>query len=85
MTLCSTDDRYRDDVHYMGGALLTAGIDWASFYFTTMCHPPDPALVGNSWRATWLQRLENVPLFLETWLRHQRRDAYWRQGSVCED
>src|SRR5262249_52926203 len=70
VTLCSTDDRYRDDVHYMGGTLLTAGIDWASFFFTAMCHPPDPALVGNGWRATWMQRLENVPLFLETWMRH---------------
>ena len=85
VTLCSTDDRYRDDVHYMGGALLTAGLSWASFFFTTMCHPPDPALVGDRWRSMWLRRLENVPLFLETWLRHQRRDAYWRFGSVCED
>ena len=33
----------------------------------------------------WRQRLENVPLFLEGWMRHQRRDAYWRRGSVCED
>ena len=22
---------------------------------------------------------------VEAWLAHQRRDAYWRQGSVCED
>ena len=50
-----------------------------------MCHPPDPALVGERWRAMWLERLENVPLFLERWLRHQRRDAYWKHGSVCED
>jgi putative CocE/NonD family hydrolase len=85
VTLCSTDDRYRDDVHYMGGTLLTAGLGWASFFFTAMCHPPDPALVGDRWRSMWLQRLANVPLFLETWLEHQRRDAYWRQGSVCED
>ncbi len=85
MTLCSTDDRYRDDVHYMGGALLTTGLDWASFFFTAMCHPPDPALVGDSWRSMWLQRIAHVPLFLDSWMRHQRRDAYWQQGSVCED
>lgn len=85
ITLCSTDDRYRDDVHYMGGALLRAGFGWASFFFTAMCHPPDPALVGASWRTIWRNRLQNVPLFLDTWLRHQRRDAYWRHGSVCED
>ncbi len=85
VTLCSTDDRYRDDVHYMGGALLTAGLGWASFLFTAICHPPDPALVGDRWRSMWMRRLENVPFFLETWLRHQRRDAYWQWGSVCED
>ena len=85
VTICSTDDRYADDVHYMGGAKLTAGFGWASFFFGAMCHPPDPALVGDRWRAMWLKRLENLPLFLEIWTRHQRRDAYWRHGSVCED
>jgi predicted acyl esterase len=85
VTICSTDDRYRDDVHYMGGALLTAKFGWASFFFSAMCHPPDPMLVGDRWKSMWLERLRNVPLFLETWLRHQRRDAYWRHGSVCED
>ena len=85
VTLCSTDDRYADDVHYMGGALLTAGLEWASFFFGSMCLPPDPALAGESWRAMWLERLENIPLFFEPWLEHQRRDAYWKHGSVCED
>jgi predicted acyl esterase len=33
----------------------------------------------------WLERLVNVPLFFELWLQHQRRDAYWKHGSVCED
>jgi predicted acyl esterase len=85
VTLCSTDDRYTDDVHYMGGALLTAGLDWASFFFSAMCLPPDPLLVGESWPAMWLERLQNVPMFFELWLQHQRRDAYWKHGSVCED
>ncbi len=85
ITLCSTDDRYRDDVHFMGGALLTATFGWASFFFGSMCRPPDPVLVGERWRAMWLDRLENIPLFLEPWVRHQRRDDYWKHGSVCED
>jgi predicted acyl esterase len=85
VSLCSTDDRYRDDVHYMGGAKLTAGFGWAAFFFGAMCHPPDPVLVGDRWRPMWLERLQNVPLFLEQWLSHQRRDAYWRHGSICED
>ena len=85
VTICSTDDRYADDAHYMGGTLLTAGLEWASFFFGSMCLPPDPVLVGDSWRAMWLERLANIPLFLEPWLAHQRRDAYWKHGSVCED
>lgn len=85
VTLCSTDDRWRDEVHYMGGAKLTAGFDWAAYFFAEMCRPPDPALVGARWREMWLQRLQHLPLFLERWLQHQRRDDYWRHGSVCED
>ena len=85
VSICSTDDRYADDAHYMGGTLLTAGLGWGSFFFGSMCLPPDPALVGDAWRAMWLERLQNTPLFFERWLEHQRRDAYWKHGSVCED
>jgi predicted acyl esterase len=75
VTICSTDDRYADDVHYVGGTLLTAGLEWAFYFFGVVCLPPDPMLVGDGWRAMWLQRLENVPQFFEVWLRHPRRDA----------
>ncbi|MGC1357963.1 MAG: CocE/NonD family hydrolase [Xanthobacteraceae bacterium] len=86
VTICSTDDRYADDAHYMGGTFLTtAALEWAFFFFGLVCLPPDPELVGESWRAMWLERLENIPLFFEKWLQHQRRDAYWKHGSVCED
>src|SRR4051795_12419692 len=40
ITLCSTDDRYRDDVHYMGGTKLNGGFGWASFLFGNVCRPP---------------------------------------------
>lgn len=33
----------------------------------------------------WLERMEKSPPFIEAWLTHQRRDAYWKHGSVCED
>jgi putative CocE/NonD family hydrolase len=85
VTICSTDDRYADDVHYMGGAKLNAGFGWGSFFFSDMTHPPDPLLVGERWKAMWLERLEALPQFLALWLEHQPRDAYWRHGSVCED
>ncbi|TCK24642.1 CocE/NonD family hydrolase [Pseudonocardia endophytica] len=80
-----SDDRYADDVHYMGGCLLGDNLSWASTMFSFNSLPPDPELVGDRWRDLWHGRLEGSGLWVDTWLRHQRRDAYWRRGSVCED
>ena len=80
-----TDDRYATDVHYIGGCLSKDNIDWSGTMVAGMDLPPDPALHGVAWRDLWLQRIEaNRPWGFE-WMRHQRRDEYWRQGSVCED
>lgn len=81
----STDDRYADDVHYMGGCLLSANFTWAQTFFSDLARPPDPAVTGEAWRDMWRERLENAHLFIDTWLRHQLRDDYWKHGSVCED
>ena len=85
LTVCSTDDRYTDDVHYMGGCLLSDNLSWASTMFAYNSSPPDPAIVGERWREQWIDRLEHSGLWLEEWLRHQRRDDYWRHGSINED
>ncbi len=86
VTVCSTDDRYDNDVHYMGGAML--GIDmasWGGTMFAFNARPPRPELVGADWIAQWRDRLENTHAMTGEWLRHQERDDYWRQGSVCEN
>ena len=85
LSVCSTDDRYADDAHYMGGCLLNENLIWGSVLLSLSTLPPDPQLVGDGWRELWRQRLERTPLFPEIWLRHPSRDAYWRHGSVCED
>lgn len=85
ITICSTDDRYSDDVHYMGGCLLGDNLSWASTMFDQNTHPPDPLLVGERWRDMWMERLEKSGLWLETWMRHQHRNHYWKHGSVCEN
>ncbi len=86
ITLCSTDDRYADDVHYMGGCLLASDmLWWASIMFAYNARPPDPAVVGDGWRDLWLERLTQTPPHVEDWVAHQRRDAFWQHGSVCED
>ena len=32
----------------------------------------------------WLERLNNLPLFLEPWLRH-RGGRYWKHGSCARN
>ena len=47
ISVASTDDRYADDVHYMGGCLLAwTALPWASTMLAYNGLPPDPAVVG---------------------------------------
>jgi predicted acyl esterase len=85
VTVCSTDDRYADDVHYMGGCLLNDNLWWGATFFQLVAQPPDPELVGSNWRAMWLERLEAAEPLPVRWLQHPLADAYWKQGSVRED
>ncbi len=85
ITACSTDDRYDNDVHYLGGVPLGYYLlPWASVMLAFNARPPDPAIVGDAWRSMWMKRLEGNVDLIELWLRHQRRDDYWRHGSVGE-
>src|SRR5690625_42215 len=86
VTVCSADDRYDNDVHYIGGALL--GIDmsaWAGTMLAFASRPPRPEVVGEGWVEQWADRLEHLEPLGTRWLAHQERDDYWRRGSVCED
>jgi uncharacterized protein len=85
ITLCSTDDRYADDIHFMGGCVLTDKLGWGGTAFPIAMTPPDPAIVGDRWREMWKERLEGNGLWLLDWFRHQRRDAFYRHGSICEN
>ncbi|WP_369215992.1 CocE/NonD family hydrolase, partial [Streptomyces flavofungini] len=86
VTVCSADDRYDNDVHYMGGSVLAVDMHaWAATMLAFVSRPPDPYYVGDAWRDMWLTRLEAVEPLIHTWLDHQTRDDYWRHGSVCED
>ena len=85
ISLCSTDDRYADDIHFMGGACLTDKLAWGATAFAIAHTPPDPAIVGERWRDMWKERLDGNGLWLLDWFRHQRRDDFYRHGSVCEN
>ena len=85
ITVGSTDDRYATDIHWVGGCLSKDNFDWSSTMFAHNDLPPDPEIVGAAWRHMWRQRMAHNEPWIINWLNHQRRDDYWKQGSVCED
>ena len=86
ITHASTDDRYRDDCHYMGGCLLGSDmLKWATSMLGYTLQPPNPRFVGEQWLDMWKERLADAPTLARDWVTHQRRDAFWKHGSVAED
>ncbi len=85
ITTFSTDNRYTDDIHFMGGCLLNDNLWWGSIMLAYQSRPLDPLIVGPSWRERWLERIRSLPFFPALWAAHPRYDAYWKHGSICED
>lgn len=86
MSACSTDDRYADGEHFMGGCLLASDHPWwGTEYLRVQAHPPSPEVHGARWVEIWRERLERIADPVTTWLDHQRRDEFWQHGSVRED
>jgi putative CocE/NonD family hydrolase len=85
ISLCSTDDRYAGDIHYMGGCLLVENFTWDASMFAIAPTPPDKTVVGDRWREMWLARLESGGTYVAEWHGRQTPDAFWRHASACED
>ena len=51
ISLCSTDDRFADDIHYKGGCLLCEQLGWSSTMLAYSSRPADPAMSGAAWGA----------------------------------
>jgi uncharacterized protein len=77
-----SDDRYNDDVHYMGGAMMFDNVSWPSSMFGLVAAPPDPAVVGDKWKEMWRTRVENADFWFKQWATHQTRDEYWSATAV---
>ena len=84
VSVASTADRYADDIHFMGGCLLSDNASWAAQMFAYLSRPADPVL-RLDWRSDWITRMEHLPNLAADWLMHPTRDAFWKHGSVCED
>ena len=79
----SSDDRYTDDVHYMGGSLrLLDVVDYPAYMVAMNALPPVPSLVGEGWVDAWRARVDALEPWLVRWVEEQHDSDYWRQGSV---
>ncbi len=82
----ATDDRYTDDVHYVGGTMTVSELSqYAVSQVAMNALPALPSAWGNDWEQRWRERLEATPVWLFEWARRQRDGAYWRQGSLAPD
>ncbi len=82
----ATDDRYTDDVHYVGGVPTASELtQYAVAMVANNALPPRPAYRGEAWLDEWRERIEQTPIWLLEWLRQQHDGPYWRQGSLAPD
>ncbi|MDG1279674.1 MAG: CocE/NonD family hydrolase [Pseudorhodobacter sp.] len=84
VSVCSTTDRFGDDIHFKGGCLLNENLGWGAVMLSYSSRPADPVLRPD-WREDWLARLEADAFLSPRWAAHQARDAYWKHGSVGQD
>lgn len=80
--VCGTDNRYTDDIHFPGGAMLMVDNSWALGMLTSNCMPAAPDFDMNSKQS--LDRWETPP-WLQGFLHHQLDGPYWRHGSLAPD
>ncbi len=78
--MCGTDDRYTDDIHHPGGAMLMVDNSWSLSMITSNGMPGAPGYDLGS-RAS-LDRW-NTPPWLQEFLHHQLDGPYYRRGSLA--
>ena len=82
IAVCATNNRFDDDIHHMGGCLLTDTVEWGATLPAILALPPAAESDPQGWRDNWRQRLEHIEFPLLSWVQHETRDAYWTHGSV---
>jgi hypothetical protein len=81
----ATDDRYLDDVHYLGGCVALADHSQYAVSMVAMNAMPPQIDYTPNWAQQWKARLEATPFWLLDWLKHQTDGPFWRTGSLAPD
>lgn len=76
ISLYSTDNRFTDDVHYIGDTVLgNYMLSWSTTMLGYLARPPSPKYNAN-WKQEWKNRLQNLKPWVTKWLQHQQFDKY---------
>ncbi|MCI0550076.1 MAG: CocE/NonD family hydrolase [Anaerolineae bacterium] len=81
----ATDDRYLDDVHYLGGCVSLADHSQYAVSMVGMNAMPPQIDYTPNWAEKWKARLEATPFWLFDWLKHQTDGPFWRSGSLAPE
>ena len=46
IAVCATDNRFEDDIHYIGGCVTTDTVEWAATLPAILAAPPGPEKPG---------------------------------------
>ena len=60
-------------------------LSWGASMLSFNAIAPDPEVAGDGLARRLARADRRGEPYVHEWLRHQRRDDYWKQGSVCED
>lgn len=86
IAVSATDDRFADDMHFQGGALLCENLSWSAWLQHTLSQPADPLVSGtDGWLEGWRARAAAAVPLAPRWMSHATEgagDGYWAQGSV---
>ncbi len=83
VSVFASDDRYADDVHYVGGALKALDLlDYPLSMVAMNALPPVPTVFGEGWREEWERRVHANEPWLLRWIEEQTFGPYWQQGSL---
>ena len=84
--MMATDDRYIDDVHYLGGCATVSELSQYAVSMVGMnAMPPRPAFRGAAWPTSGASGSSGRRSWLFEWLRQQHDGPYWRQGSLAPE
>jgi putative CocE/NonD family hydrolase len=89
IAVCATHDRYHDDIHRIGGLVLTDTFEWGATMPAILALPPADDLVDETgsphWREVWRNRLYDLAFPVTHWVGEDVRGDYWKRGSVIDE